>query len=156
MNESLTLSEINTNEASPAGEEPLKAIDEESTSELPRHTAVFSELEAAEAEYSEFISLFPKMKLCELPDQVINDITAGVPLVAACALYERRREALRSVAAAVNEKNREAAFAIAGNGTQHGEFTPEQVKSMSNAEIKTHYKSIIESMKHWNRKIFKN
>ncbi len=106
--------------------------------------------ERADREYDEFRSLFPDMSLTSLPDRVVEDVRAGMPLCAACALYERRRAAELAEAERANAENRERSFTLRSDGGNDSYFTPDEVKEMSSAEVRSNYKRIIESMNHWN------
>ncbi len=116
---------------------------------IPDDLELICARERAEREYDEFKSLFPELSLTALPDQVVSDVRSGLPLCAACALYERRRAALLADAGRVNTENRERSFPLQ-SGVESCHFTRDEVKSMTPADVRTNYKKIIESMYHWN------
>ncbi len=117
---------------------------------IPDDLELICARERADREYDEFKSLFPEMSVSDLPDSVRESVRAGIPLCAACALYERRRAAALAEAERANAENRERSFALHSDGGNGSYFTPDEVKEMSSAEVRKNYKRIIESMNHWN------
>ncbi len=143
-------------------EQAIDTVDELEPSEVPNaetaeveHPPIPDDFELicarerADREYDEFKSLFPDMSLAELPDGVLDDIRSGMPLCAACALYERRRAVALADAERANSENRERSFVLHTGGRNEAYFTSDEVKEMSSAEVRTNYKKIIESMNHW-------
>lgn len=106
--------------------------------------------ERMEREIGEFSRLFPTADLNGLPDTVCNDVRAGVPLAAAYALYEKRREAQQIAAQKQNELNRELSTGPVGKRPDDSFFTPDEVRAMSRGEVRANYSKILESMKKWN------
>ncbi len=125
-------------------------VEETPPAPLPDDYELLCARERADREYDEFRSLFPEMKLTELPDSVRESVRSGVPLCAACALYELRRARAVEAAAAVNAANSDLSFALEKSSAADGYFSPEEVREMSPSEVRTNYKKIIESMNHWN------
>lgn len=105
--------------------------------------------EKASHEYSEFCSLFPGVTLDSLPDTVCDDIRAGIPLSAAYALYERRRDRDAELAATVNGRNAAKSFKLTKSGSDDSYFSFDEVKQMSQHEVRTNYDKILLSMRHW-------
>lgn len=104
--------------------------------------------QSIDAEYLEFARLFPGTDVSSLPDSVCESVRAGVPLAAAYALYEKKKSFESFAAHEKNSKNAALSFPISENGTEKY-FSPDEVKSMSRDEVRTNYKRIIESMRHW-------
>lgn len=132
--------------AEPENPETQKDI---SRDPLPDNFGLLCAQERAAAEYAEFTSLFPDMKLSELPDSVAESVRAGVPLTAACALYERRRAAELLEASKANEINSGLSFAVRQDVSQEGWLSPDEVRGMSPSEVRKNYRRILESMNHW-------
>lgn len=100
-------------------------------------------------EFDEFVSLFPEQRIENLPDEVWNEAKRGASLAAAYALYEKRREAKERLASQINAKNAALSAGKAGDAANEY-FSYEQVKGMSQAEVRKNYSKIRESMKKWN------
>ena len=133
--------------------EELAALREELArvrSALAEQEALTLRLENEAKEKAEFLRLFPGVDPDSLPEEVLTSHAQGIPLAAAFALYEKQREVKESRVAAVNRRNAERASGRAGTGTTEEFFTPEEVRRMSAREVRTHFKTIRESMKQWN------
>ncbi len=102
----------------------------------------------AEREYADFSALYPDTPLSEIPDSVWQNVEQGVPLAAAYALAERRRQVLRMKA---EESNRENLLRSSGKHapTPTYYFSPDEVRSMSQSEVRANFSAILESMKTW-------
>ena len=100
------------------------------------------------AECAEFCELYPDRSPSELPDEVFESMRRGVPLAAAYALYERRRARIEEAASLQDEENR-----LRSSGgvetTKGGYLSPDEVLSMTPAEVKANYQSILLSMQKW-------
>ncbi len=99
-------------------------------------------------ECREFSELYPGLPLSELPDDVWESVRMGIPLAAAFALSERRRERLESCAREINQINRTRSMG-AVHAANHDYFTPEEVRSMTPEEVRHHYRDIRNSMEKW-------
>ena len=99
---------------------------------------------------SEFHRLFPNVELGTIPDEVRESVRAGIPLSASYSLYEKRLDAERERIEAINRKNAQRSSGAAGKNTPKEYFSPEDVRSMSQSEVRENYKKIIDSMKKWN------
>lgn len=104
--------------------------------------------QSIDAEYLEFARLFPGTDVSALPDSVCESVRAGVPLAAAYALYEKKKSFESFAAHEKNSKNANLSFPVS-DGESEKYFSPDEVKSMSRDEVRTNYKRIIESMRHW-------
>jgi len=100
-------------------------------------------------EYEEFRTLYPGVSLSDLPDGVWKDVKCGIPIAAAYALAEQRRQRLAEQADAVNRTN-----AARSSGSLSGAdpeiFTSAEVRAMSRDEVRRNYQKIMNSMKKWN------
>ena len=97
------------------------------------------------AELSELGTLFPEVKLSEIPAEVWE---SGLPLAAAYAVYARRCARLIETAECENRKNAERST----GGLQPGDdpfYTPEEVRRMTRSEVRDHFDGILRSMKRW-------
>ena len=101
-----------------------------------------------EAEFAEFRSLYPDLPLSALPDSVWEDVSRGIPLSAAVALSERRRELTQKQAEEANRKNRHREGGEIGNPTS-GYFSAREVRAMTPKEVRENYKKIMLSMPKW-------
>lgn len=104
--------------------------------------------QSIDAEYLEFARLFPGTDVSTLPDSVCDSVRAGVPLAAAYALYEKQKSIESFAASEKNSRNASLSFPVGDNESEKY-FSPDEVKSMSRDEVRSNYKKIIESMRHW-------
>ena len=98
----------------------------------------------------EFYDVFPNADIKTLPDSVWESVRAGNSLAASYALYRQRVYQRKMEAKSVNERNIESSSGRVGSDSSREYFTPDEVRSMSRAEVKANYSKIIESMKKWN------
>ena len=101
-----------------------------------------------EADYAEFRSLYPDLSLSSLPDSVWEDVSRGVPLTAAVALSERRRELTQKQAEEANRKNGSRDCGAIGSSIS-GFLSAHEVRAMTPAEVRENYKKIMLSMPKW-------
>lgn len=99
-------------------------------------------------ECAEFRDLYPDTPLSEIPDTVWDTVAQGIPLAAAFALSERKRERLETVAKDRNDQNRTRASGALSQETP-GYFSFEEVKRMNRAQVREHYDNILRSMPKW-------
>ncbi|MBR7099387.1 MAG: hypothetical protein IKC59_08230, partial [Clostridia bacterium] len=105
-------------------------------------------LQGIGAECAEFRELYPGQSPDELPDEVWESVERGVPLAAAFALSERRRQRSEELARQANlENRRRSAGAI--ERARSGYLSPDEVRSMSRDEVRANYQSILLSMQKW-------
>ena len=132
-------------EASPHGLDELRdeliALREELAVERARH-------ERRSREYEEFCRLYPDVPLADCPDTVWREVERGTPLAAAYALEERRRALIAARAAQTNAQNRQRSSGCVKDA-QGDFFTPDEVRSMSQSEVRTNLSKIMQSMKKW-------
>ncbi len=105
-------------------------------------------MERMQREILEFGELYPDHALSELPDDVWESVRAGVPIAAAFALFERRRERTLQQAKESNRENRTRSPGNLGRPSSDF-FTAEEVRAMSPSEVHRHYAAILRSMKSW-------
>ena len=101
-------------------------------------------------ELAEFASTFPKRSIDSITNEVWESMRSGVPLAAAYALYEKKRDASEGYAREVNRRNADRSSGAISSGADTGYFSPSEVKKMTPSEVKKNYRLIIESMKKWN------
>lgn len=100
-------------------------------------------------EYNEFRELFPEVDPSELAPQVLESVENGVPLCAAYALYEKRMAAKNAAAMAHNKATKRDGFGSVGRGSEGDFYSPDEVRSMTQSEVKQNYQKILRSMKNW-------
>lgn len=99
-------------------------------------------------EWEEFGTLYPGIPLQTLPDAVWDDVERGVPIAAAFALSERRKLRVAEIADASNRENSaRTSGALSGNDPEY--FSPEEVRAMSQKEVRDNYQKIMRSMQKW-------
>ncbi len=99
-------------------------------------------------EYAEFCDLYPNQSPEDLPDEVWESVRHGIPLSAAYALAERRRHRTEEKARDLNLENRQRSAGALGQGAS-GYLSPDEVRSMSQAEVRANYQTILLSMQKW-------
>ena len=100
-------------------------------------------------EYSEFRELFPHADPSELSSEVLAMVDTGVPLCAAYALYEKRLSVQNAAATAHNKATKRGGFGSVGRGSEEEFYTPDEVRAMTQSEVKQNYQKILRSMKNW-------
>ncbi|MBQ9085593.1 MAG: hypothetical protein IJY47_00230 [Clostridia bacterium] len=101
------------------------------------------------AELEEFNLLFPEVSVKQVPESVWDHVKNGIPLSAAYALYEKKNVAAERLAERVNRKNASMSPGIAGKDTVGEYFSPDEVRAMSQKQVRENYTRILESMKSW-------
>lgn len=99
-------------------------------------------------ECEEFNALYPEIPLSSLPESVWEATREGVPLAAAYALEERRRIRSEEKARESNLRNRQRSTGEL-RPAANDFFSPAEVRSMSTAEVRANYQSIMRSMQKW-------
>lgn len=108
-----------------------------------------AETDKAAREYAEFRALYPDADTEALPDDVLASVEDGIPLAAAYALYEKRMQKRSADIAAHNKSTRQVSFGSVGKSPESDYFTPDEVRAMSQGEVKANYSKILQSMKNW-------
>ena len=106
--------------------------------------------ERISAELGELAQLFPEVTPSAIPEEVWDDVRNGTSLAAAYALYERRIFIKDRRTNEINEKNARLSSGKAGSAAVKEFFSPDEVRAMSQSEVRANYSKIIESMKKWN------
>ena len=101
------------------------------------------------AECAEFSNLYPTVPLSELPDGVWESVKKGVPIAAAYALHERKATLERAKADLINGVNSRSSSGSVDSPPAEEYFTPDEVRAMSAAQVRTNYSTIIRSMSKW-------
>ncbi len=101
-------------------------------------------------ELGEFHALFPDTDVASIPDGIWDQVRHGIPLAASYALYEKKCMMQQERAAAVNLRNAKKTPGAAGVNTPSEYFSPDDVRAMSQSEVRSNYQKILESMKTWN------
>ncbi len=135
-------------EEEPHGSERLELLQ----AELNRLKATLEEKDAfytrVGLECSEFAELFPHTSLSDLPDCVWESVKSGVPIAAAYALEQHRRAMTEARAEQLLQRNRERSAGAVGQ-PEAEYFSPDEVRAMSQAEVRKHYQTIMLSMQKW-------
>ncbi len=95
------------------------------------------------AQLGEFAECFPDTDVRSIPEAVWESVKSGNSLAAAYALHQAK--ARHATGTAV----REGVGSVRGSHKEY--FTPDEVRAMSQIEVRANYKKIISSMKTWNR-----
>ena len=101
-------------------------------------------------ELGEFHALFPDVNTVSIPESIWEQVKSGIPLAASYALYEKKCNLHREHAAKINLRNAKKSPGAAGKDTPAEYFSPDEVRAMSQAEVRNNYQKILESMKKWN------
>lgn len=104
----------------------------------------------AALEYAEFKELYPDVAIESVGEDVRQIMDAGVPLAAAYALSERRREIQLFKTESANKKSAETSWSSVGKRAENGFFSSSEVRKMTPQEVHNNYSLILESMKYWN------
>ncbi len=99
-------------------------------------------------ECEEFRTLYPDVPLSALPDEVWESVRQGTPVAAAYALAQRRKLCTLRQAEESNRKNRLRSTGAVGR-EKPAYFTPEEVRAMTQEEVRENYRCILSSMQKW-------
>lgn len=146
------------NESEVKTDEPSSAVDTDEVKRLKDDIeALRSELEAKKnecerifRELAEFAVNFPRTSMGSITDEVWESVKGGVPLSAAYALYEKKKEADENAIRELNRINAERSSGAISSTADGGYYSPDEVRKMTAYEVKKNYNLIIESMKKWN------
>ena len=116
--------------------------------EIKRLSDLLAEKERAESESLLLKELFPDTDRESIPDSVRAEAQEkGLPLVAAYAIYERRRQLAAATAEARNKTNAGRSSGPLGKADNFGEsLSIEQIRAMSPTQVKRHYKQIMKTL----------
>ena len=102
-----------------------------------------------EHELELLMSLFPELSADDIPDAVFESCDNGKGLAAQYALYYLKDQKEKEEMQKTNEKNNKSAPPEINDSGDEVFFTPEMVKTMSDKDIRRHYRSIMKSMEKW-------
>lgn len=135
-------------DSSPTAEEQLEQLRNELNTLRREINERDEHLRRMSAEYEEFYHLYPDASPEAIPDCVWNDVKKGIPLAAAYALTQQRKRRTEELAAASNLENARRSFgAVSGDVSDY--FSPDEVRAMSQSEVRANYQSIMRSMPKW-------
>ena len=117
------------------------------TEELEAKAAIADKIAA---QIGEFTELFPDVTVETVPDSVWDSVRTGSSLAAAYALYARRVYVNEQRTGGINKRNACNSAGFVGRGATSEYFSPDEVRAMSQKEVRANYSKIIESMKKWN------
>lgn len=100
-------------------------------------------------ETEKFLSLFPDVKPDEIPESVWEEVTNGVSLPHAYALYSVIKRSENDYAEQINRDNTLRATPRFEDGKTEPSFTKEQVEAMSPREVSKNFKHILKSISKW-------
>jgi len=116
-------------------------------SELTRLKNELLEKERSDSERKAFNELFPSESFDAIPDEVHEKAKEYNSLLAAYALYHRRKEIERQRAESIKKENlMRTAGNITHDGGNDGTYSLEEIARMSPQEIKRNYNQIIKSL----------
>lgn len=140
-----------TDEVKPSPESAEILRMREEINELRREIRVKTEeAKLIKAQLGEFEELFPSVAPEDIPGSVWESVRQGNSLAAAYALHHRRRELRDQKLSDINRVNAMSSSGSIGNKESAEFFTPDEVRAMSQSEVRANYQMIIESMKKWN------
>ena len=137
----------NVSEDTQAELESLREQVKKLTEELQARAAFADKIAAQLGEFGE---LFPDVAMESVPDSVWESVRSGSTLASAYAIYARRAYMNEMRVGGINKRNAQLSAGLAGKGTASEYYTPDEVRSMSQSEVRANYSKIIESMKKWN------
>ena len=136
-------------EGAPDSQAELERLREEVRTLNERLSEQQEKAEHIQKQIGEFCEAFPSTELKSVPEDVWESVRSGNSLAAAYALYTHR---IQQKEARINEQNQKNAYRSAGyvgKSAANEYFTPDEVKKMSQSEVKANYSKILESMKKW-------
>lgn len=151
--------ELSLHEDEPNMEEEIKTVEEKEDIEFLRKELETLKIELEEKkksfermsrEIGEFSEIFPEKNVNSIPDSVWESVRVGIPLAAAYALYERKNALRADTACRINERNGDISTGSIGRASTENFYTPDEVRAMSQSEVRKNYSKILESMKKWN------
>ena len=133
---------------------PAPPSREELCTEIERLRAELEETKSLHArmanELGEFHALFPDVNTASIPESIWEQVKNGIPLAASYALYEKKCNLRRQHAEEINLHNAKHTPGAAGKNTPAEYFSPDEVRRMSQSEVRSNYQKIMESVKTWN------
>ena len=100
-------------------------------------------------EIQKFRKAFPDVAADDIPQSVWEDMSNGIPLTYAYAMFLQTNGKDSDYATAVNDRNSEGATPPVSEGADEGELSIEAVESMSPAAVKSNFPRILRSIGKW-------
>ena len=131
--------------------EEIVALDDDALelTELRRDKTLKENLEK---ELEILTQLFPELDADDIPDEVFEACDEGRGLAAQYALWFVKKQKEKEQTEKTNEENAKSAPPEIKSFDDDTFFTPEMVKTMSDKDIRRHYKAIMKSMEKWTNK----
>ena len=150
------LSDDSVSDSDPASAESFKETEKDSLEQLRGElNRLKSDLQARDAawrrlglECEEFFALYPDTPLSSVPDRVWEDVKKGVPIAAAFALAKHKQALVEQNARSINRENGLRSSG-ALEATEPDYFSPDEVRAMSQSEVRANYQKIMKSMQKW-------
>ncbi len=101
------------------------------------------------AEIKRFREVFPEVASEDIPSEVWDEVSNGVSLSHAYALYLVEKEGMDNYAREINNRNSQRGAKANSEGATEPSFTKEQVERMSGSDVRSNYKGILKAMKNW-------
>ncbi len=117
--------------------------------EMRRKNRIENTKKETSAEIKRFREMFPNVAPEDIPQEVWDDVSNGASLAHAYALYLVSQQNLSKYADDINERNSKRGAYAASEGATEPVFTKEQVEKMSDKDVKSNYKGILNAMKNW-------
>ena len=96
--------------------------------------------------------VFPDIKQEDIPDEVWQSVEKGESLSGAYALHFVKQLKAKADIERINELNgKKAPPKIKHDGGDETFFSPEEVRSMTEAQVRKHYNAILASMDKWKK-----
>ena len=102
-----------------------------------------------EEEIKKLFELFPDFDVESIPDEIFDKCEDGSRLAAEYALWYLTEEKKKGEQQKKEEENMKSAPPNVKDSSEPTYFTPEQVRAMSEEEIRKNYKTIMNSMEKW-------
>ena len=99
-------------------------------------------------ECEEFRSLYPDTPLSAIPDSVWESVRGGIPIAAAYALAEKKRQLTEEKASQINLENAKRSTGSLER-TETSYFSPTEVRAMTPRQVRDNYQKIMLSMQKW-------
>ena len=131
-------------------EKIFSEIEENSDNELEEYRLEKLVKGNLEKELKILFELFPDINIDDIPDEIFELSDNGKGLAAQYALFCLKEEKKKAEQKEKEEENLKAAAPDVKNAPEEAYFTPEDVRGMSEEEIRKNYKAIMKSMEKWN------
>ncbi len=145
--------DINTSTEEINSEARIAVLNEEISllkEELEAYKTAKERQEKIAEQLNEFSALFPEIAVKSIPDEVWDTVKKGNSLTASYALYERKIQEAAKRIEKINSRNAVSSAGIAGKDLPSEYFSPEEVRKMSQSEVRANFAKIKRSMEKWN------